>query len=91
MLSSVAPVVQEPALSELEAEGVQVELHDEEHLLLDNCFYVSGFIPRVTEYEEGNPMHGTQWVSREGVIALESTHCKVLRVSCPHSEAKVNG
>ena len=48
------------------AEGVKVELHDEEHLLLDNCFYVSGFIPRVTQYEEGNPMHAAQWVSRGG-------------------------
>ena len=47
--------------------GVEVQLHDQEHLLLGGAFYVSGFIPRVTDFEEGNPMHGTQWVSGAGV------------------------
>ncbi|KIY96964.1 hypothetical protein MNEG_10995 [Monoraphidium neglectum] len=31
------------------------------HTLLDGCFGVSGFIPRVTPYEEGNPAHASQW------------------------------
>jgi hypothetical protein len=45
--------------------ATRVELHDEPHTLLDNFFYVSGHITRQTPYEQGNPMHASQWVSSE--------------------------
>lgn len=46
--------------------GIDVQLHDEEHTLLGSTFYVSGFIPRVTPYEQGNPNHASQWVGEAG-------------------------
>lgn len=58
---------QEPELSALQQPGIELQLHDQPHTLLDNCFYVSGFIPRVTPYETGNPNHASQWVSTAAV------------------------
>jgi hypothetical protein len=54
--------LQEPDLSELQQPGIEVQLHEQGHCLLDGAFYVSGAIPRNTSYEEGNPMHASQWV-----------------------------
>jgi 7,8-dihydropterin-6-yl-methyl-4-(beta-D-ribofuranosyl)aminobenzene 5'-phosphate synthase len=42
-----------PSPSELEAAGGEIVMGDEERLLLDNLFYLSGEIPRVTSYEKG--------------------------------------
>jgi hypothetical protein len=53
---------QDPTLQELQVAGAQLHLQDQPHLLLDDCFYVSGFIPRTTSYEQGNPGHATQMV-----------------------------
>lgn len=53
---------QDPTLQELQVAGAQLHLQDQPHLLLDGCFYVSGFIPRTTSYEQGNPGHATQMV-----------------------------
>lgn len=55
--------MQDPSLEEMSLPGVDVTQHDRAHTLLDDFFYVSGHIPRITPYEEGNPMHATQWVS----------------------------
>jgi 7,8-dihydropterin-6-yl-methyl-4-(beta-D-ribofuranosyl)aminobenzene 5'-phosphate synthase len=54
--------MQDPTLQELQVVGAQLQLQAQPHLLLGGCFYVSGFIPRITPYEEGNPMHVTQMV-----------------------------
>lgn len=59
----VAHRVQEPELSSLQLLGIDVQLHDAPHTLLEGFFYVSGHIPRATPYETGNPNHASQWVS----------------------------
>ena len=46
-----------PSKSELEEAGGTVYSIDEEHGLLEDMFYVSGEIPRVTSYEKGLPTH----------------------------------
>ena len=53
------PLPQKPVPSpqELAAAGATVVNAPEARLLLDNCFYLSGEIPRVTPYEKGLPGH----------------------------------
>ncbi|HSN42278.1 MAG TPA: MBL fold metallo-hydrolase [Burkholderiales bacterium] len=53
------PLPQKPVPSpqELAAAGATVVNAPESRLLLDNCFYLSGEIPRVTPYERGLPGH----------------------------------
>jgi len=53
------PLPQKPVPSpqELTAAGATVVNAPEARLLLDNCFYLSGEIPRVTPYEKGLPGH----------------------------------
>lgn len=69
-------LLQDPELSALRQPGIDVQLHDEPHTLLTHFFYVSGYIPRVTPYETGNPNHASQWVSVSCVlIALSSCLC----------------
>lgn len=46
-----------PSVQELTEWGATVELHDEPHNQGKDCFYVSGYIPRVTPYETGLPFH----------------------------------
>ncbi len=55
-----------PSVSELEAHGAEVVDSGEARLLLDDMFYLSGEIPRVTPYEQGLPGHlkrssGASW------------------------------
>jgi len=50
---SKLPFESVPSFAELEAAGGQLMLKDEEQLLLNNQFYLSGEIPRVTIYEKG--------------------------------------
>ncbi len=47
------PFAKVPTPAELEAAGGQVEMSEGPQLLLDNLFYLSGEIPRVTSYEKG--------------------------------------
>ncbi len=53
------PLPQKPVPSpeELVAAGATVVNAPDARLLLDNCFYLSGEIPRVTPYEKGLPGH----------------------------------
>ncbi len=53
------PLPQKPVPSpvELAAAGATVVNAPEARLLLDNCFFLSGEIPRVTPYEKGLPGH----------------------------------
>ena len=50
---SLLPFAKVPSTEELEAAGGQVSLNDNPQLLLDDLFYLSGEIPRVTSYEKG--------------------------------------
>lgn len=50
---TLLPFERVPAPSELEAAGGHIVMGDEERLLLDNHFYLSDEIPRVTSYEKG--------------------------------------
>ncbi len=48
---------QDPTIEELEKSGWLVQRNSEPHTLLDDCFYVSGAIPRQTDFENGQPGH----------------------------------
>lgn len=56
-----------PSVAELESRGAEVVNSDEERLLLDNMFYLSGEIPRVTDFETGFPNHVKQLPNKEWV------------------------
>ncbi len=63
----VHPFKKIPSVAELESKGATVVNSDEERLLADGQFYLSGEIPRVTAYEKGFPEHvrleaDQQWV-----------------------------
>eukprot|EP00775_Hariotina_reticulata_P009822 gene9822-9980_t len=53
----------DPEFTDLALPGLQVQQHSEGHTLLGNTFFVSGFIPRVVQYETGNPSHVSQWTA----------------------------
>lgn len=53
----VYPFKKIPSVDELQKKGANVICSDEAQLLLDNLFYLSGEIPRVTHYEKGFPGH----------------------------------
>lgn len=50
---TILPFEKVPAPTELEAAGGKMVMGDGERLLLDDLFYLSGEIPRVTLYEKG--------------------------------------
>jgi 7,8-dihydropterin-6-yl-methyl-4-(beta-D-ribofuranosyl)aminobenzene 5'-phosphate synthase len=43
----------DPTFEEIEAAGAAVDKHGEAHTVLDDFFFVSGEIPRLTAYENG--------------------------------------
>lgn len=49
-----------PSAAELTDLMAKVELHDKEHMICDDSFYISGYIPRNTPYEQGIPGHVTR-------------------------------
>ena len=61
------PILEIPSPDELSARGGAPIITDAPALALDDCFYVSGEIPRNTSYEKGLPGHkrrtedGTDW------------------------------
>jgi len=62
----ICPFKKVPTVNELEQRGAVVVNSNEPRLLLDDMFYLSGEIPRVTEYEKGFPGHvrqvsGSEW------------------------------
>jgi len=61
----VFPFKKIPSVDELQQKGVSVVNSDNQQLLLDDFFYLSGEIPRVTEYEKGFPEHVRQLPSGE--------------------------
>jgi 7,8-dihydropterin-6-yl-methyl-4-(beta-D-ribofuranosyl)aminobenzene 5'-phosphate synthase len=52
---SVFPFERVPSVEELEGAGGKVVSNPDAHCVLDDMFYISGEIPRVTPYEEGLP------------------------------------
>jgi 7,8-dihydropterin-6-yl-methyl-4-(beta-D-ribofuranosyl)aminobenzene 5'-phosphate synthase len=53
----VLPMEDVPSVAELTAHGARVVNTREPQSFLDNMFYVSGEIPRLTPYETGQPFH----------------------------------
>jgi 7,8-dihydropterin-6-yl-methyl-4-(beta-D-ribofuranosyl)aminobenzene 5'-phosphate synthase len=53
----IAPFQRVPSLEALAAHGAQVVNSDASRLLLEDCFYLSGAIPRVSSFEKGRPDH----------------------------------
>ena len=53
----IAPFQKVPAPEELAAHGAQVVNSGAPRFLLEDCFYVSGEIPRVSSFEKGRPDH----------------------------------
>ncbi len=53
----IAPFERVPSLEALAAHGAQVVDRGDAQLLLDDCFYLSGEIPRVSSFEQGRPDH----------------------------------
>jgi 7,8-dihydropterin-6-yl-methyl-4-(beta-D-ribofuranosyl)aminobenzene 5'-phosphate synthase len=53
----IAPFQRVPSPEDLVAHGAQVVNSSEPRLLVDECFYLSGEIPRVSSFEKGRPDH----------------------------------
>ena len=53
----VVPFEELPSKRALEELGASIVSREEEHTLVDDIFYISGEIPRVTPYEVGLPPH----------------------------------
>jgi 7,8-dihydropterin-6-yl-methyl-4-(beta-D-ribofuranosyl)aminobenzene 5'-phosphate synthase len=53
----VAPFEPVPSAAELAAHGAQVVESGAARLLLEDCFYLSGEIPRISSFEKGRPDH----------------------------------
>jgi 7,8-dihydropterin-6-yl-methyl-4-(beta-D-ribofuranosyl)aminobenzene 5'-phosphate synthase len=53
----MAPFQRVPSPEELMAHGAQVINSSDPRLLVDDCFYLSGEIPRVSSFEKGRPDH----------------------------------
>ena len=63
----VFPFKKVPSVDELQNKGAEVVNSDAARLLLDNMFYLSGEIPRITDYETGYPGHVRQLPNQEWV------------------------
>jgi 7,8-dihydropterin-6-yl-methyl-4-(beta-D-ribofuranosyl)aminobenzene 5'-phosphate synthase len=57
---SLIPFAAVPSPETLEAAGARLVMADQERLLLDRLFYLSGEIPRITAFERGLPGHVRQ-------------------------------
>jgi 7,8-dihydropterin-6-yl-methyl-4-(beta-D-ribofuranosyl)aminobenzene 5'-phosphate synthase len=73
-----------PIAKEFEDMGANVTLHKTGHVV-DDCFYISGDIPRQTSYENGLPghfnqtdsKHGKMWVPDERISDERYIACKI--------------
>lgn len=61
----ICPFKKIPEVSELEQKGATVINSNDSRLLLEDMFYLSGEIPRVTDYEKGFPEHVRQLAEGE--------------------------
>jgi 7,8-dihydropterin-6-yl-methyl-4-(beta-D-ribofuranosyl)aminobenzene 5'-phosphate synthase len=63
----ICPFKKVPSVDELKSNGAEIINSEDSRLLLDQMFYLSGEIPRVTEYEKGFPEHFRQLPNKEWV------------------------
>lgn len=63
----VHPFKKIPSIDELKNHGAEIVNSPDARLLLDEMFYLSGEIPRVTNYEDGYPEHVRQLPNQEWV------------------------
>jgi 7,8-dihydropterin-6-yl-methyl-4-(beta-D-ribofuranosyl)aminobenzene 5'-phosphate synthase len=92
----VCPFKKIPSIDELQKKGANVVCSDDARLLLDNLFYLSAEIPRVTSYEKGFLGHvrqlpngewqDDQWIMDERFVVV-NVHDKGLIVfsACSHA------
>lgn len=69
----VHPFKKIPSVEELKNDGAELIISSDARLLLDNMFYLSGEIPRITPYEKGFPEHvkqlpNNEWVSDPWIL-----------------------
>ncbi|WP_454783254.1 MBL fold metallo-hydrolase [Legionella sp. WA2022007384] len=64
---AIHPFKKIPSVEELKNQGAELVISNEARLLLDNMFYLSGEIPRITSYEKGFPEHVKQLSNQEWV------------------------
>jgi 7,8-dihydropterin-6-yl-methyl-4-(beta-D-ribofuranosyl)aminobenzene 5'-phosphate synthase len=94
----VFPFKKVPSINELEKNGASIVNSDDPRLLLDDMFYLSGEIPRVTEYEKGFPGHvrqlpsgeweDDQWIMDERFLAVNVRDKGLVVFSaCSHTQA----
>lgn len=63
----IRPFKKVPSVKELISNGAEVINSEASRLLLDQMFYLSGEIPRITAYEKGFPEHVRQLPNKEWV------------------------
>ncbi|PFH50915.1 hypothetical protein AMATHDRAFT_75304 [Amanita thiersii Skay4041] len=61
----ICAIPRDPTFSQIEELGGVLERHAEGHVVAGGAVWVSGEIPRVTEWEQGKP-GGMRWVEGEG-------------------------
>lgn len=72
----------DPTFEEIKKLGAAVEKHDEGHTVADGTVYVSGEIPRVTEFEKGL-IGAVRWLPNESTGSHEWTAEEVcFNLSC---------
>jgi 7,8-dihydropterin-6-yl-methyl-4-(beta-D-ribofuranosyl)aminobenzene 5'-phosphate synthase len=84
-----------PSREELTELGAKVQIYDEEHTQCHDFFYVSGFIPRTTDFETGIPNHVSmvngKWVLDELIADERYVACSIKNLgivvfsSCSHA------
>ena len=93
---TMRPFADVPKETELAQQGARVFHTTETQLVLDDLFYVSGEIPRVTEFETGLPGHyrrtedGTDWepdflIMDERFVAVRVAAGIVVLTACSHA------
>ncbi|KZT27538.1 hypothetical protein NEOLEDRAFT_1154925 [Neolentinus lepideus HHB14362 ss-1] len=61
----IARLPVDPTFEEIESEGGTVELSDVGHVVADGTVFVSGEIPRITDFE-GGLLGGMRWIEEDG-------------------------
>ncbi|THH06610.1 hypothetical protein EW145_g3969 [Phellinidium pouzarii] len=77
---------EDPSFDAIKALGADVELHADPHAVAGNTVFVSGEIPRVTEFEQGL-LGGMRWVQEESGYAAIDVLGKGLVIfsACSHA------
>ena len=77
----IAALPFDPTFEDIQKIGGVLEKHSEGHFVAEGTMWVSGEIPRVTEYETGL-LGGMRWVEKdaeEGQWISENVSCRVLK------------